>query len=621
MKTFAFAGLGSLCLLCACSTPSEPDGGADSAVIDGSSTMDATNTMDATDDRGASPDGDSGPALDAATMEDGAIDARAADDSAAPMCPPPTAMTANSTVPGAVSAPNPTIRNVAIEWAITGDANNNGVVRVRYRRRGDSAYREAMPLRRVPAGTTAGASWSNRHSGSIFDLEPNTEYEIELSLLDPDGGCEVRTSAVRTRAIPVVPSDARVRMVTPATFVAALGSAMPGDVLEMSAGNYAAFTITRDGAADRPVTLRGAPGAIVTGNVDLFTRHDVRIEGLTIRGRVRFNGSRNIAIVRNTIETTADGIVALARSEDCYIADNTVTGATRWQAASLGVSGTNVGEGILVYGPGHVIEHNRVTGFRDGISLTEDPAADQWSIDVVENEIDTGADDGIEADFCAHNCRVVRNRLTNVFMGISSQPSLGGPTYFVRNAMYNVVYSAFKLQRTSYGDVLLHNTVVKSGDALGIYTSESIHRAYARNNVFLGGPGGTYNGYDSGTGRVINVATAEPTCDFDYDGFGSSTGTFDGRFGALRFSSLAELRAMSTEAHATSIGLDVFAMTVAYPSAPFPERMRADLRLRAGAGAVDRGVALPNINDGHAGAAPDLGAYEQGAALPAYGPR
>lgn len=620
MKTLASAALGSLLLLSGCSSPqSESEGGADGAALDarfdGNPTEDAAQSMDSAsmDDGASSPDSASGP--------DGAMDGASAIDSSAPACPPPVAMTANSTVPGAITTPNPTIRNVAIEWAITGDANNNGVVRVRYRRRGEPSFRDAMPLRRIPAGTTAGASWSNRHSGSIFDLEPNTEYEIELSLLDPDGGCEVRTSTVRTRAVPVVPSDARVRMVTPATFAGALSSAMPGDVLEMAAGNYAAFTIERDGATDRPITLRGAAGAIVMGNIDLFTRHDVRIEGLTIRGRVRFNGSRNIAIVRNTVETTGDGIVALSRSEDCYIADNTVTGATRWQVGSLGVSGTNVGEGILVYGPGHVIEHNRVTGFRDAISLTEDPAAEQWSIDIVENEIDTGADDGIEADFCAHNCRVVRNRLTNVFMGISSQPSLGGPTYFVRNAMYNVVYSAFKLQRTSYGDVLLHNSVVKSGDAFGIYTGESIHRAYARNNVFVGGPGGTYNGYDSGTGRVINIATAEPTCDFDYDGFGSSMGMFEGRYGALRFSSLAELRAMSTEAHAVALGLDVFATSVAYPSAPFPERMRADLRLRAGAAAVDRGAVLPNINDGHAGAAPDLGAYEQGAALPAYGPR
>jgi hypothetical protein len=46
-----------------------------------------------------------------------------------------------------------------------------------------------------------------------------------------------------------------------------------------------------------------------------------------------------------------------------------------------------------------------------------------------------------------------------------------------------------------------------------------------------------------------------------------------------------------------------------------------DLRLRSGSSAVDRGVPLPNVNDGFAGRAPDLGCCEAGQPLPAYGPR
>jgi hypothetical protein len=36
---------------------------------------------------------------------------------------------------------------------------------------------------------------------------------------------------------------------------------------------------------------------------------------------------------------------------------------------------------------------------------------------------------------------------------------------------------------------------------------------------------------------------------------------------------------------------------------------------------VDAGVVLPNINDGFAGKAPDLGCCELGRPLPHYGPR
>jgi hypothetical protein len=46
-----------------------------------------------------------------------------------------------------------------------------------------------------------------------------------------------------------------------------------------------------------------------------------------------------------------------------------------------------------------------------------------------------------------------------------------------------------------------------------------------------------------------------------------------------------------------------------------------DFRLRPGSVAIDRGVTIPNLNDGFSGKAPDLGALEAGHPLPQYGPR
>ena len=46
-----------------------------------------------------------------------------------------------------------------------------------------------------------------------------------------------------------------------------------------------------------------------------------------------------------------------------------------------------------------------------------------------------------------------------------------------------------------------------------------------------------------------------------------------------------------------------------------------DFRLKPGSAAVDKGIALPNVTDGFAGAAPDLGALEVGQPMPVYGPR
>jgi hypothetical protein len=46
-----------------------------------------------------------------------------------------------------------------------------------------------------------------------------------------------------------------------------------------------------------------------------------------------------------------------------------------------------------------------------------------------------------------------------------------------------------------------------------------------------------------------------------------------------------------------------------------------DFRLKPGSAAVDKGVIIPQVTDGYAGAAPDLGALELGQPLPHYGPR
>ena len=99
---------------------------------------------------------------------------------------------ADSTTPGEVTTPFPTLTNLAVEWQIGGDDDLDAACELKYRKEGETNWREGMPLRRVPAGKSQKTSpiftWSNRLSGSVFDLEAGTSYEIELKLHDPDGG-------------------------------------------------------------------------------------------------------------------------------------------------------------------------------------------------------------------------------------------------------------------------------------------------------------------------------------------------------------------------------------------------------------------------------------------------
>ena len=525
------------------------------------------------------------------------------------------------TTPDTVAAPFPTLEHASLVWEISGDTNENGTVTVRYRELGAADWRVGTPLQRVPAGSYQGFSWSNKHAGSLFGLIPDTTYEVELFLLDPDGGCAIETLEVTTRAVPEPMQGAPVIPVTPGSIAAALAASAPGEILELGPGNYGEIIAPNDGTPSAPIVLRGSAGAVVQGDVRLDGRSYVMVDNLTIEGMIKFNGGVGITVRRSQITTAEHGIITFARAENAYIADNVVVGATLWNEAALGVNGNNIGEGIAVTGPGHVIEHNRVRGFRDAISLMEDSdAEDQFSIDILRNDISEAADDGIEADFCFHNCRSLENRITNSFMGVSSQPSLGGPNYFVRNAMYNLILSAFKLQRSSVGDVLWNNTVIKNGDAFGVYTGDIFSRTVSRNNLMLGGPGGDYNGWSSGTGRVISLVSVADE-DLDYDGFGSQTGAFIGRIRDIQFESLAELQAMTTEVNAVEVGYDVFQANVAFPADPMTQFAAPDLRIAPGSPAIDAGTPIPGITDGFTGDAPDLGAYEVGQELPDYGPR
>lgn len=534
----------------------------------------------------------------------------------------------DATTPGEITTPHPTLENASIEWAITGDDDEDATVSVRFREAGSGAFRAGHPLFRVPAGSNEGFDWTNRFSGSLFGLVPGTTYEVELTLSDPDGGDATETTMVTTRPVPAVADDAPELMVDPGSIASALGAASPGDVLVLQAGTYSDISVNRSGSPGAPIVLRGVDPStvIVEGEVRMDGQTDVWIERMTVRGQIKFNNSANIVVRECTIETEGDGIVAFGEgTTDGYFADNTVIGPTVWELDALGASGDNLGEGIVVTGPGNVIAHNRVENFRDCVSLLEDDGAnEQLSIDIIGNDLRQCADDAIEADFAMGNVRVLRNRSTNSFIAWSSQPSLGGPTWFVRNVAFANFFQVFKPNRSSEGDVLYHNTVVKQGDALGVYTGDAWGRATFRNNLFIGGPEVTSaGGFDTGPGSILNVASLRTNdSSFDYDGFGShELGRFDGRFGDVRFDDFAELRSMTTEANAVQVDVDVFASPFDFPQSMFPSRDPVDLRLADGSAAVDVGLALANINDGFAGAAPDLGAYEAGSSLPPYGPR
>jgi len=115
----------------------------------------------------------------------------------------------------------PTLINLGFEWVIKGDDNRNARVDVAYRKKGDTAWKSAMPLlrlqhERVYQGEGVfNVEMPNMFAGSILDLEENTAYEVRLTLSDPDGGGAVRTVTVKTRAEPMPAAGGHVYHVYP----------------------------------------------------------------------------------------------------------------------------------------------------------------------------------------------------------------------------------------------------------------------------------------------------------------------------------------------------------------------------------------------------------------------
>jgi hypothetical protein len=268
---------------------------------------------------------------------------------------------------------------------------------------------------------------------------------------------------------------------------------------------------------------------------------------------------------------------------------------------------------VQISGEGHVVCYNRVRGFGDGIDIMSSPP--NRAIDFYGNEISECTDDAIEMDYGMSNVRAFRNRITNCFEGISTQPLYGGPCYVFRNAMYNLEYTPFKMHNSPWGVVLLHNTAVKAGVAWPLYTRAEVTNCMSRNNLFVGAVGD----------YAMEFLPRMVECDFDYDGFGGGPFEQSGKWNGRAYGTFEEFRRESgIEGHAVWVGAGTpFASGVKAPGdfrEQFPLGMN-DLRLAAGSAAVDAGVTLPNVNDRCRGRGPDLGAYELGEALPDYGPR
>ena len=523
----------------------------------------------------------------------------------------------NAIQPGTASADPPTVICLGVHWPYTGDDNRNAVVKVRYRVEGpgDEAWKDAMPLFRIRPENLNGDKFCPKNvrrafAGSIFDLRPGTAYEIELDLSDPDGGSVKKTIRSRTRPVPKVPANLAVKKVSPGR----LPVPRPGQVLLLEKGVYQGnVRIGVKATAQQPAVIRGVSRdeVIIEGNgggriIDATGSAHVYIENVTFRnGReaVTAHSATGLVVRRCRIAGMGWGIRNTVRGNpgrDFYISDNVFEGPCKWPA--VGIEGQ---EAIEVLGSGHVVCHNKFVGYGDAISVFRNPAV---SIDFYNNDIDVATDDGIEMDYSDRNTRVFRNRIYNARIGISTQPIYGGPCYIFRNECYNTSYGPLKLHNGPSGVLIYHNTSVKQGVALVVWSGAPVKDHVLMNNLFVG------------TGEQISDWTSKNTnVRLDYNGYGPGRGRF--KISNVNYPNVKGAAKDGLEVHGKMLGAPFFEKPPAIPAKSAQRVKAVELDLAESSGAVDGGARLPNLNDGFRGRAPDMGSREFGGPKPHFGPR
>lgn len=646
---------------------------------------------------------------------------------------------ADSTVTREFITEPPTLISLGFEWLIDGDDNRNAVVEVTYRKRGEQAWKTGLPLLRIGNERINENALHyltpNGFAGSIFELEPGTEYEARFRMSDPDGldGRSEQTVTVRTRPEPRPAAGGKVYHAYPPgqkgerqepAFTGLLAAyytgsshsdnfntfpprVQPGDTILVHAGVYkddrlryggglgtvssGTYFLTQSGTPDRPIVIKAAgDGEVVFDGDGAYNLFNVMaanynyFEGLTIRntdlafqaGLKNIAGSSGLTIRRCRFENVGRAIYTdWSGSKDYYIADNVMLGrfnpnylmgftGRTWQQLPEFNPRLVSEYAVKVYGSGHVVAHNLIAHFHDGVDVATygnpdsttgasktdgrpAPIRDRLpvSIDFYGNDVFNVEDNCIEADGGAHNIRIFRNRCFNHgHRALSVQPMFGGPVYFIRNIVYHAPEGgAVKFTASSAGIVVYHNTLIAPIKPM-LLAASNVHY---RNNLVLGRAetletfavetntnysSSDYNGFRPNDGAEFSYEWSSPPIHMqaNFPGEpGIRSTQQQSQFEAQarerrRFRTLKEYSdATGQDRHSVLVDYDVFVKVT--PPGPDPRTLYRpqdfDFQLRPGSVAVDAGLRLTGVNDDFTGREPDLGAYEVGKPVPTYGPR
>ena len=481
----------------------------------------------------------------------------------------------------------------------------------------------------------------------------------------------------------------------------------PGDTILVHAGTYAyhyefygnqttvnatttfegTYYLTGKGTPEKPIVIKAAgDGEVILdgrGNFNLFNVKAADynyFEGITFRntkiaiwaGTQFIAGSKGLTVKRCRFEDVGMGVFTnYSGSSDFYIADSVFIGRNDpkhligwtgpfWQQFEH-VEGQEYPPvmksytGIRLYGPGHVVAHNYVANFHDGID-TEMYGMPDGSHPIDGPELSAARVLGSPADRDRHLQQLHHQRARQLDRDgrqhaqhprdaeHADQLGVASDEHAAVGRRADLLHPQHRLSRAGRLDaadrriarrVLLQQHHPHRDRRRGV--GSNVHW---RNNLMLraeraGRRSSPSTPTPTTARRTTTASVPNPGNEaFQWNSPPSGVATIpaDGSGGAKietrKFATLeAYAQATKQDQHSVLVDYDIFVNVTKLDAKDLATVQRLykaedfDFRLKPGSAAVDRGVALPNVTDGFTGQAPDLGALEVGRPVPVYGPR
>ncbi len=553
-----------------------------------------------------------------------------------------------------------TPEQIGIYAPTTASVAAGSTVTMRYRTTtGPGAWNTAHPLLRISTTgneTDGPTTLVDSFGGSIFDLTPGTQYDVELTHVESGQSTKTTTIQRTTRSLPAASGTTTVSATTADNLQTKFNALSAGDVLQLADGTYtvSSLVLSNSGTSGNPIFIRGATraGVIIKDTTDTvlaLNASHVVIENITIEGSSTDSGlassSHGIVIggARTNVTIRQINMVGVDTGITCdsgltgtlvYLCD--LRGNNPWSEAS-NENATWNDDGVTLAGFGNCAWNNTIKGFGDSFAVVPTGGSSRSEgIYFYRNRVLNNGDDLIEFDYGTRNIACYDNLITNTATAMSISYHYGGPVYYFRNIIINTIRGPYKGNAAGVGitGMLIYNNTIVRTDGVdggaglwGMFqtTGNGTWNNYSfRNNMLV------YRG--AATGGLLQMGSGgDSPCDFDYNAwypddsiYWADTGTNTTL--ATAKSELATLNKTplfgSSQARMEHDLLTVtnpFATAITLGASHTTEYTAIPDATLSASGPQNDGVSIPGITDGFSGAAPDIGAVIAGRVKPSYG--